>query len=60
MFDQNFLYAYTATVTKVTVFETVEGIGTRCGDALRERRSRRLLILMTPLVEAERLSWRKS
>ncbi len=36
---------YKARVTKVTAFETVEGIGNRCGDALEERKGRRLLIL---------------
>jgi hypothetical protein len=36
---------YKARVTKVTVFETNKGIGNRCGDALEERKSRRLLIL---------------
>ena len=36
---------YKAHVTKVTAFETDEGIGNRCGDALDERKGRRLLIL---------------
>ena len=35
-------------VTEVTAFETDEGIGERCGDALGERGGRRLLNLMTP------------
>jgi hypothetical protein len=36
---------YKARVTKVTVFETDKGIGNWRGDALEERKSRRLLIL---------------
>jgi len=39
---------YKARVTKVTVFETDKGIGNRRGDALEERKSRRLLILWRP------------
>ena len=39
---------YKAPVTKVTAFETDKGIGERCGDALGERVSRRLLILRRP------------
>ena len=40
--------AYKHPVTNVTAFETEEGIGNRCGDALRERKGRRLLILRRP------------
>lgn len=36
---------YKARVTKVTAFETDKGIGNRYGDALDERKGRRLLIL---------------
>ena len=39
---------YKARVTKVTALETDEGIGKRCGDALGEGISRRLLILRRP------------
>lgn len=39
---------YKARVTKVTAFGTDEGIGNRCGDALEERKGRRLLILRRP------------
>ena len=38
----------TLPVTKVTVFETDEGIGKQCGDAQCERINSGLLILMTP------------
>ena len=39
---------YKASVTKVTAFETDEGIGDQCGDALGERSGRRLPILRRP------------
>lgn len=43
--DLRVALTYKARVTKVTVFETDKGIGNRCGDALDERKGRRLLIL---------------
>jgi hypothetical protein len=38
---------------------TSEGTGVRCGDALNERGNRRLLQLLTPHAEAERLGFKK-
>jgi len=47
-------------VAVLTGVVTSEGIGVRCGDALNEGGSRRLLQLFTPHVEAERLGFKTS
>ena len=46
-------------VAVLTGVVTSEGIGVQCGDALNESSNRRLLQLLTPHAEAERLGFKK-